>query len=454
MKFRNFSGLFLFFIFFSITFAQQPRIFDKIQSLTSQVSTDRLKADIDKLVSFHNRNTFSDTVSNTKGVGAARRWLYNEFQKINQETGGNMKVYYDYFYHKLSARYRNSIGLDSIKLANVVAILPGTSSERILHFNGHYDSRTRSGTDIESFAPGANDDGSGTVALLEMARILGKEKFKNTIMLAAVVGEEQGLIGSTNIAKTAKNKKWNLEGVIANDMISNIKGGNGKSDNTYLRCFSPDPVESPSRNLALYLKMISDEYVPALDLKMIFRLDRFGRGGDHSPFVREGFAGVRFTEPYENYLQQHSPDDTQENMSFEYFTRATQLNVGIATYWANSPASPMLISIGRDKNLNTRLNFSCDEPVENLQGFKVYMRETDSGYWSESQLFPVPEKEKSRRFGESYQIILINRDQDYYIFGIASVNKEGYESIATTYDREKMRALMRSRQGTSRQRSR
>jgi len=449
-----FLGLVILSLISTISFAQQPGVYDKIQSFTSQVSKDRLKADIDKLISFHNRNTFSDTVSETKGVGAARRWLYNEFQKINKENGGNMKIYYDYFYHKLSNRYKSVVGLDSIKLANVVAILPGTSSERMLHFNGHYDSRTRSGTDIESFAPGANDDGSGTVALLEMARILGKEKHKNTIMLAATIAEEQGLLGATHISKTAKSKGWQLEGAIANDMISNIKGGDGKSDNTYLRCFSPDPVESPSRNLALYLNMISDNFVPTLDLKMIFRLDRFGRGGDHSPFVREGFAGVRFTEPFENYTQQHSPYDTPDNMSFEYFTRTTQLNVAIAAYWANSPVSPMLVSIRRDENLNTTLNFICEEPTANLKGFNVLMRETDSGYWTESQLFPVPEKEESRRYGESYKITLNNRDQDYYIFGIASVNKEGYESIATTYDRERMRALMRTRQGNTQQRNR
>lgn len=417
------------------SFCQEPEIFQKIQSLTAQVSTERLQANIEKLVSFHNRNTFSDTVSDSKGIGAARRWLLSEFQKINRENGGGMKVYLDYFYYQLSNRNKQTFGLDSIKLANVIAIIPGTKSQRILHFNGHYDSRSRSGSDIESFAPGADDDGSGTIALLEMARILSKEKFANTIMLAAVVGEEQGLIGSTHIATQAKDEEWKLEAAIANDMIGNITAGNGKSGNTVLRCFSDNPIDSPSRNFALYLNKISDDYFPALDLKMIFRLDRFGRGGDHSPFVRAGFAGIRFTEPFENYTLQHSPNDTPDQMDFEYFTRTTQLNVALAAYWANSPAPPQLVSIGRNADLNTNLNFTCEEPVENLAGFKVYMRETDSGYWTESQRVSVPEKTESRRFGTTYQVTIENRDQDYYIFGLASINKQGYESVATTYTR-------------------
>ena len=230
-----------------------------------------------------------------------------------------MKVYYDYFYQKLSTRLKRSVGVDSVKMANVVAVIPGTRSDRILHINGHYDSRNESGMDTEGFAPGANDDGSGTVALLELARVLSKEMFYNTIMLAAVTGEEQGLFGSSHMAKTAITSGMNIEGVIANDMIGNIYGGDGKSDNTILRCFSPDPVDSPSRNLAFYFHQISEDYFPQLKLKMIFRLDRFGRGGDHSPFIRQDYAGVRFTEPYENYEIQHSTNDTPDKMSFEYF---------------------------------------------------------------------------------------------------------------------------------------
>jgi len=402
-----------------------------------------LKADVVKLVSFYNRNTFSDTVSNTRGIGAARRWLYSEFQKINQENGGRMKVYYDYFYQKLSSRLKRSLGIDSVMMANVIAVIPGTRSDRILHINGHYDSRNDSGMDIEGFAPGANDDGSGTVALLELARVLSKGKFFNTIMLAAVTGEEQGLMGSSHIAKTAKAKDMHIEGVIANDMIGNIQGGDGKSDNTILRCFSPDPVDSPSRNLARYFNRISEDYFPQLKLKMIFRLDRFGRGGDHSPFIRQGFAGVRFTEPYENYEIQHSTKDTPDKMSFEFFTRTTRLNAAIAAYWANSPTPPSIVAISRDSVYQTVISFICDEPEENLKGFKLFMRETDSGYWTESRFSPVPEEEDHRLWGKVHRIRLQNRDQDYYIFGLASVNKEGYESIANTYDREKMRERMR-----------
>ena len=172
----------------------ETKIGKKINNLMSRVSTKRLKKDIQKLVSFYNRNTFSDQASNNKGIGAAARWLLNEFKRINKQTGGKMKVYMDSFEPQLSPRLTKRLGFDSAKISNVIAIIPG-SSDRIIHLNGHYDSRNESGLDLEGFAPGANDDGSGTVALLEIARILAGEKLNNTVMLAAVTGEEQGLFG-------------------------------------------------------------------------------------------------------------------------------------------------------------------------------------------------------------------------------------------------------------------
>ena len=183
MKIRANLLIILVFIVTTSVASQEYPIRNKIDAITSQVSTARLKADIDKLVSFHNRNTFSDTLSDTRGIGAARRWLYGEFQKINRENGGRMKVYYDYFYQNLSSRLKRSMEADSVLMANVIAVIPGTRSDRILHINGHFDSRNESGMDLEGFAPGANDDGSGTIALLELARVLSKEKFFNTIMI-------------------------------------------------------------------------------------------------------------------------------------------------------------------------------------------------------------------------------------------------------------------------------
>lgn len=423
--------------------AQNQSIDIQLQNVMSQISHDRLKRGIETLAGFQNRNTFSDTVSEKRGIGASRRWLYNEFQKINKETGGRMKVYMDFFNQPLSRRYKEVIGKDEIRIANVIAIIPGTNSERILHINGHYDSRTYSGTDITSDAAGANDDGSGTIALLELARVLAQNPIKNTVMLAAVVGEEQGLWGSSHIAETAKTEGWRLEGVIANDMIGNILGGNGITDNTVLRCFSPDPVDSPSRNWALYIHQIAERYVPQLRLKMIFRLDRFGRGGDHSPFIRQGFAGVRFTEPWENYEIQHSPFDTPDKMSFEYFTRTTQLNAAVAAYWAQSPAPPEIVRISRDSLYQTIITFRMDDDIQDLKGFRIMMRETDQGYWTESKFIAVPDEDIHQDWGKVFRTVLKNRDQDYYIFGLASVNREGYESIAKTYDRQRIRQKLR-----------
>lgn len=413
----------------------------QLNSVAEQISQKNLKSYIEKLVSFHNRNTFSDTASSDRGVGAARKWLFEELQKINQETGGRMRIEFDYFFHKLSSRQKRALetDLDSVKLANVLAFIPGTKSSKMLVICGHYDSRAQSGYDVDSFAPGANDDGSGTVALLELARVLAPLKLPNTILLAAVVGEEQGLLGSRHLAERAKAENWQIEGVIANDMIGNIIGGNGKTDDTILRCFSPDPPESPSRNLALYFKKINDKFFPKLKLKLIFRLDRFGRGGDHSPFIREGFAGVRFTEPYENYEHQHSQLDTPENMSFEYFKKTTQLNAVLAAYWANSPGAPTIVSIRRDSIYQTVISLICNENKSELKGFTIFKRETDRGYWQEEKFFELPEPQSSRRFGEVFRLVMPDRDMDYYIFGAAAVNKAGYESIIATYDREKLR---------------
>jgi hypothetical protein len=426
-------------------FSQEPSIEADLASVWSRVSAGRLKNDIDRLVSFHNRNTFSDTLSETQGIGAARRWLYQEFKAIAAQSKAPMKVRTVDFYQKLSRRYREATGLDSVRIVNVIAELEGSHSNRTLVINGHYDSRSSSGLDIEGPAPGANDDGTGTVALLELARLLSNKQRRNTIMLAAVGGEEHGLFGSTKMAKAMKAKGAPIEGVIANDMIGNITGGDGSTDNTLLRCFSPGPPESLSRCWALYLGTIAERYFPLLRLKMIFRLDRFGRGGDHSPFIREGFAGVRFTEPYENYTIQHSPYDLPEAMSFEYYKRTTQLNAALAVYWAESPSPPLITSIRRDSLYRTVISFTCDAPKEDLSGFKVFIRETDQGYWQEERSLAVPEQEEHRIWGEIYRTTLMNRDQDYYIFGLASVNKRGYESIPAVYDRDRIRTAAKKR---------
>ncbi len=438
----------LFFIFLSMSAAlclqaQDHSIIQELSAVMSRVSTERLRADIETLAGFHTRNTFSDTLSPTTGIGAARRWLYRAFCDIAKQSGGRMTVEQDGFFWPVSGRYREAFGIDSIWVVNVVAVIHGSASERVLHINGHYDSRTYSGTDIEGFAPGANDDGSGTAALLELARILSKRPLRNTVVLAAVAGEEQGLMGSRHMAAEARKTGLLVEGVIANDMIGNIKGGDGQTSNTMLRCFSPDPSESPSRNWALYLNRVSRQYVPDISLKMIFRLDRFGRGGDHSPFVNEGFAGVRFTEPYENYTIQHSPDDISQNMSFDYLTKTVRLNAALAAYWADAPAAPEIVSISRDSIYQTVITFLSSEDPKILKGFRLFTRETDQGYWTESHLVQIPEPVSHPIWGEVYQIRLVNRDQDYYNFGLAAVNRSEYESIATTYDRAAIREKIR-----------
>ncbi len=422
--------------------AQVSFIRAKIDSLTVEVSQERLREDIDGLVSFHTRHTFSDTLSPSRGIGAARRWLYHQFQLINAANNNRMNVYFDWFDQAIPRRWRPAAGADTLRLANVIAVIPGRT-ERTLIITGHYDSRTERGDDITSAAPGADDDGSGTAALLELARILAKERLENTVILAAVTGEEEGLFGSTYMAGKAVRLKLPIEGVIANDMIGNTHGGQGWSDNTVLRCFSPDPVDSPSRLWALYLGDIAAAYYPRLHVKQIFRLDRFGRGGDHSPFIKEGFAGVRFTEPWENYQIQHSPSDVPDTMSFEYLNRTTALNLALAWYWSMSPPSPLVTSIHRDDDYRTCLEFRWEGDPDDLAGFRILMRPTDRGYWDESILIEKPARVNSRFWGSVFHVSLENRDQDYCIFAVAAVDKNGFESIPAVYDRERLRSLSR-----------
>ncbi|MBN2415759.1 M20/M25/M40 family metallo-hydrolase [bacterium] len=403
--------------------------------IISEVSAERLQRDIVTLTGFHNRNTFSDTLGESRGIGAARRWLYGSFLETSRLTGGRMRVYMDWFRQPIPERYREAAGCDTLRMANVIAVIPGMRSERTLMVTAHYDSRNERPDDTRGFAPGADDDGSGVAALLELARVLGGRALNNTVILAAVCGEEQGLYGSTHLADDALENGIPLEGVIANDMIGNITGGGGATDNTRLRCFSADPPDSPSRHLARYLDRIVSRYYPPLRLSMIFRLDRFGRGGDHAPFVEKGFAGVRFTEPWEDFRVQHSGDDTPERMDFPYLAKTAALNAVAVWYWAMSPSPSRVLSVSRTGEYRTVISFSCSEPAESLAGFTLRIRDSDSPYWQESRTVPVPAPSTSGRRGRTFSITLDERDIDYYIFGLASRNREGFTSITATYDR-------------------
>lgn len=426
--------------------AQRTNIDSAAAEIISAVSADRLQQDIVTLTEFQNRNTFSDTLSDKRGIGAARRWLYDSFSEISRLGNGRMRVYMDWFRQPVPERYREAAGSDTLRMANVIAILPGMNSGRTLIVTAHYDSRNEGATDVRGSAPGADDDGSGVAALLELARVFAGKELDNTIILAAVCGEEQGLYGSTHMAADAVENGVPLEGVITNDMIGNIKGGNGSMDNTRLRCFSPDPSDSPSRHLARYINRIVTRYVPQLRLTMVFRLDRFGRGGDHAPFVRNGFAGVRFTEPWENYHTQHSPLDTPERMDFSYLQKTVSLNAVAVWYWAMSPAPPLVLGVSRTDDYRTEISLACGDHAGDCSGFIVRIRSTDSPWWQECRDVPAPALSNNDRWGDYYRITLEGRDIDYCIFGVAFRNEDGFESITATYDRNLVRKAMKKRE--------
>jgi RNA polymerase sigma factor (sigma-70 family) len=304
--------------------ASPPSTDARLYAIADSASPARMEATIRALVAFGTRHTASDTVSATRGIGAARRWIFAEFEKISRECGGCLQVMYN-------KRVQGGPGTrlaTPVEVVNVVAIQRGRSrADRYLAITGHYDSRASGGNDATIEAPGANDDGSGTAAVLEAARILSKQRFDKTIVYGTLAGEEQGLYGGQILAGHAKAEGWALEAVLNNDIVGNSRGIDGSTNSEIVRVFSePVPVtetdderrarrttggevDGPSRQLARYVARIAELYTPHLSVKLIYRLDRFGRGGDHRAFNDSGYAAVRFTEANENWNRQHFIED-------------------------------------------------------------------------------------------------------------------------------------------------
>ncbi|HEU5238689.1 MAG TPA: M20/M25/M40 family metallo-hydrolase, partial [Pyrinomonadaceae bacterium] len=287
----------------------------------AEINSKNIENTIRKLVSFGTRNTLSEQNNPNRGIGAARDWLYAEFQKAAAQSEGRMTVEKQTFEQPKATRVPQPT-----MLTNIVATLKGTQPEsmnRVYVVSGHYDSMCGRATDAKCDAPGANDDASGTAAVLEMARVMARYKFDATIIFMAVPGEEQGLLGAAHFAEEAKKNNIDIEAMFTNDIIGSSLGGNGVHDARTVRVFSEGVPsnetqqeattrrsvggenDSPSRQLARFIKETGERYVPTMKVWMIYRRDRYGRGGDHQPFLERGFAAVRFTEPNENYQHQH-----------------------------------------------------------------------------------------------------------------------------------------------------
>ncbi|MEQ8239739.1 MAG: M28 family peptidase [Cyclobacteriaceae bacterium] len=425
-----------------------PQTDQRIYDIVEAVSAERLENDITKLANFSTRNTFSDTVSTTRGIGAARRWIKSEFDKTSKACGNCLDVFYQKDF--VTKEGNNRVPKDAW-VVNVVAVQKGTDyPNSYLIMSGDIDSRASNTMDYEVDAPGANDNASGMAGTMEAARVLSKYKFKHSIIYVGLSGEEQGLFGGAGLAQYAKEKGWNIVGILNNDMIGNIEGVDGVIDNRTFRIFSePVPpteterernrrryyggeVDGISRQLARYVHNQVTTYMPEMNPMMIYRLDRFGRGGHHKPFNDLGFAGIRIMEAHENYNRQHQDirvedgieyGDVLAGVNFDYAKKLTAVNAISLAGLAWAPPAPKNVGIGGVVAPSAILEWD-EQKDDNIAGYKIYWRLTTSPTW-----------DFSRYVGKVNKFTLEGIVIDNYYFGVATVDKSGNESVVVFPER-------------------
>lgn len=419
--------------------SQDLRMYDIIQS----ASADRIEGDIRMLAGFGTRNTFSDTTSSTRGIGAARRWIEAEFGRISAACGDCLEISVQ---RNLIEAGSSDRAVQDVWVVNVLAIQRGTRyPDRYVIMAGDIDSRNSRSTDGEGDAPGANDNASGMAGAIEAARMLSQFQFPTSIVYVGLSGEEQGLWGGAHMAAVAIEEGWDIVGVLNNDMIGNIEGVDGVIENSTFRVFSePTPVtetdrqrqrrryeggevDGVSRQLARYVARMTDTYFTNLEAKMIYRLDRFGRGGHHRPFNDAGFPGIRIMETHENYIRQHQDirvengiayGDVIEGVDFDYAARLTAVNAVALAGLAWAPPEPDAVRIGGAVRPSTTLQWDpVDDP--DLAGYRVWWRNTTAPQWTHSRLVTP----------ETTQFTLEGMVIDNFLFGVSSVGKDGNESV-------------------------
>lgn len=407
--------------------AQAPSIDARIAQLVEHVSAERLGVLIERLASFETRHTMSSVDHPTRGIGAARQWIHDELRGYSPR----LQVGFDtYIVPPLGRITRET------ELRNVVAVLPGRSDRRI-YVSGHYDTVARREADdttpadgFDNLAPGANDDGSGTALTIELARVLAQSgiEFDATLVFIAFAGEEQGLFGARLHAQQARENDVRIDAVFNNDIVGNIHGGAGQIDGSTVRVFSEGPEDSPSRQLARFIERTAAAYVPAHRVRLIAREDRFGRGGDHTPFNQLGYAAVRFTESKENYDRQHTVRDTSDGVYPPYLAQNARVNVaGVATL-ALAPPSPVatdergipMLDRGAS-GYDARLRWQASPGAA---GYRVFWRDA----WG-------PDWQHSTDVGNVTEFVLDNLNIDDHIFGVAAVGPGGHESLVSAYVR-------------------
>ena len=456
--------------FVACAHAQMKSVNPTVQKIVDSVSQERITDILKKLEGFGTRGIFSEQDNPTRGIGAARHWIYDQFKSYSPR----LQVSFD------SYRVKKGKGrlIQDVDLHNVVAILPGKlNPERQFILSGHYDSlallrrnpdgsaavppadagsaangRANNGSAagegapappafdlsmLASVEPGVTDDGSGTAAVMELARIMSQYEFEKTIVFVAFAGEEMGLVGSSLYARKARKENRIIDGVLNNDIIGSDVAGNGRSDNSTVSVYSEDPDDSPSRQLARYVKDIAGRYLPSLNIDLVFRADRIGRGGDHTPFNQEGYPAVRVTTPNENYANQHTVTDTFANTSVSYAARVIQTNAAALASLALAPKAPVtneLITAGARKGqfnpMITRgksrydayLKWKNDNPEPDLLGYVIVMRKSTAPYW-EKELF----------VGKVNEYTFKDVSIDDTIFGVKAVDRDGNESLVAPY---------------------
>jgi hypothetical protein len=428
------SGAFAAGLLYSLT-AQADE--QSLHAIAAAPSAERIQRDIETLVSFGTRHTLSETESATRGIGAARRWIKDEFERISAECGGCLEVFYVSGIVSGTARIP-----DPVDVVSVVAIQRGTREpNRFVVMSGDIDTRVSDPMNFTDDSPGANDNASGMAGTIEAARVLTQYSFPSSIMYTGLAGEEQGLNGGAILAAHAIENGWDIKAVINNDMIGNIRGINGVIDNTTARVFSEGTrfvetddearlrrsqggeVDSASRNMARYVDQMADLYIPNLDVMMVYRLDRFGRGGHHRPFNEAGFPAVRIMETNENYNWQHQDirvengiayGDVIEHVDFDYAAKLTALNAVTLASMAWAPAPPENVSIRGQVSPSTTLLW---DKVPGATGYRLHWRLTTEPQWTHY-----------RTVGDVNEFTLENIVIDNYYFGVSSISASGVQS--------------------------
>ena len=417
----------------------------RIAEIVTGVSAARIEATIRKLAAFGTRNSLSDDASDTRGIGAARRWIKAELERCAKDNGGRLQVAFDEHLIESGVRVPKPT-----KFVNVVATLPGEQAEsrdRIYVVSGHYDSMPSSPIDPERDAPGANDDASGTAVAMELACVMSKYRFDATLVFMAVAGEEQGLLGSGGWVKNAKANGLGIAGMMTNDIVGNTRGPDGRVERGRVRLFAegvrptkdlPDDVlaalrtggenDLPTRQLARFVKEAAERHVPAMKVDVVWRRDRYLRGGDHFPFLDAGYAALRFTEPNEDWRHQHQDvrmvdgvqyGDLPEFVDFAYVADVARVNAAALAALALGPSVPREVEMENIRlEADTTLRWKAN-PEPDVAGYRIVWRETTSPVW-----------QQARDVGNVTRETLVGVSKDNYQFGVQAYDRDGNLSVA------------------------